>query len=135
MRNLIFLISAILFSINVFAVNDFECTVKEVYKLQDSGLLKPGKGFVTPDVGSKFTVNRQSGKITAKKITNTMSGYMPEVFNSSLPKGKSYLAITLYPEHSTVDLLEIKYYLETKEKLFIYKGAFGEVISGFCYVI
>jgi hypothetical protein len=134
MRNFIFLISAVLFSVKAFAVNDFECTVKEVYKLQSSGVLKPGKGFVTPDVGSKFTVNRQSGQITAKKIMNTMSGYMPKVFNTSLPKGKSYLAVTLYPMHHTIDLLEIHYSNESKEKLFTFKGAFGEIVTGFCYV-
>jgi hypothetical protein len=77
MKLLLFFI--LLISFKAYAVNDFECTVKEVYKLNDAGLLSPGKGFVTPDIGSKFIVNRQSGQITGKKITNTMSGYMPTV--------------------------------------------------------
>jgi len=71
-------------SANSYAVKDFECTVKQVYKLTDSALLEPGSGFVTPDINSTFIVNRQSGQITAKKIMNSMSGYMPKVYNSGL---------------------------------------------------
>ena len=115
-------------------MNDFKCTVKEVYKLEDIGLLYPSEGFVTPKLESEFIVNRLSGQITAKRINNTMSGYMPKVYNSGLPKAKAYLAITLYPMHSTVDLLEIHYSGASKNKRFIYKGAFGDVITGLCIV-
>ena len=115
------------------AVNDFKCTVNEVYDLQDSGLLKPGPGFVTPEVGSKFTVNRQSGQITAKRITNTMSGTMPTVYNAN-PSENSYTVITVYKPNYTVDLLEINEHVNSAEKPFIYKGAFGEVITGLCTV-
>src|SRR5690606_28471339 len=89
------LIGLLSISFRSFAVNDFECIVKEVYKLNETGLLAPGKGFVTPDVGTKFMVNRQSGQITGKKITNTMSGYMPIVY-SYLPSENSYSALTVY---------------------------------------
>lgn len=127
------LITLLSISFKVYAVNDFECTVKEVYKLSAEGLLSPGKGLLTPDVGSKFIVNRQSGQITGKKITNTMSGYMPTVL-SHLPSENSYSALTIYKPNYTIDLLQIQEHVESKLKPFIYKGAFGEVVTGICTV-
>ena len=62
MRNMIAVISLLLVAFPALAVNDFKCTVKEVYDLKESGLLTPGPGFVTPDVESEFIVNRQSGQ-------------------------------------------------------------------------
>ena len=117
-----------------YAVNDFKCTVKEVYKIKESGLLKPEAGFVTPDVGEEFTVNRQSGQITGKKIMNTMSGVMPTVYSHS-PTENSYTAITIYKPNYTVDLLQIHEHVKTKAKPFIYKGAFGEVVTGLCAIL
>lgn len=129
------LLSIALFAMpfETFSASDFECTVKEVYELSDQGLLYPGKGFVTPDVGSKFVVNRQSGQITGKKITNTMSGYMPKVY-SHLPSENSYSALTIYEPNFTIDLLQIHEHVESKLKPFIYKGAFGEVVTGICSI-
>ena len=132
MKNIIAL-SLLLTSLSAFAVNDFKCTVMEVYSLKQSGLLTPGSGFVTPDVGSKFTVNRQSGQITAKKITNTMSGVMPKVYAANLAEN-SYTAITIYKPNYTIDLLQINEYVKASKKPFIYKGAFGEVITGLCVI-
>jgi len=97
-------ITLLVLSFKAYALSDFECTVKEVYRLSDAGLLSPGDGFVTLDVGSKFIVNRQSGQITGKKITNTMSGYIPRVY-SHLPTENSYSALTIYKPNYTIDLL------------------------------
>lgn len=133
MRGIILLFTLLLVAFPALAVNDFKCTVNEVYDLKESGLLSPGAGFVTPDVGSEFTVNRQSGQITGKKITNTMSGVMPTVY-SALPQENSYTAITIYKPNYTVDLLQIHEYVKAPKKPFIYKGAFGEVVTGICTV-
>jgi hypothetical protein len=132
MKSFIF-ITLLSMSFNLFATNDFECTVKEVYKLNESGLLAPEKGSVTPDVSSKFIVNRQSGQITGKNITNTMSGNMPTVY-SYLPSENSYSALTIYKPNYTIDLLQIQEHIEGKLKPFIYKGAFGEVVTGLCTI-
>jgi hypothetical protein len=105
--------------------------VKEVYKLDESGKLITEPGFVTPDVGSSFIVNRQSGQITGNKINNTMSGVMPKVYDV-LPSKNTFKAVTIY--QYTIDYIEIKTYKETAEKPFLYKGAFGEVITGLCTV-
>ncbi|MEW6992622.1 hypothetical protein AADZ91_18315 [Colwelliaceae bacterium 6441] len=131
MYKFLLLVVITIFSNASYAINNFHCTVKEVYKLDDSGKLIAKAGFVTPDVSSNFIVNRQSGQITGKKITNTMSGVMPKVYDV-LPKENSYKAITIY--QYTVDYLEIKTYYESTEKPFLYKGAFGEVITGVCTV-
>ena len=132
-RSIAMFLAASLLVLPAYAVNDFKCKVKEVYDLKNSGFLEPGAGFVTPDVGSDFIVNRQSGQITAKKITNTMSGYMPVVYDVE-PSENSYKAVTLYKPHYTIDLLEINTYVKVAEKPFIYKGAFGEVVTGTCVI-
>lgn len=132
MYKFLLLITFSIISFSSYAINDFKCTVKEVYKLNESGKLMPGSGFVTPEVGSDFIVNRQSGKITGSKITNTMSGVMPKVYDV-LPKENSYTAITIY--QYTIDYLEINTYKKSVIKPFVYKGAFGEVITGLCSVI
>ena len=119
-------------STSSFAINDFKCTVKEVYKLDESGKLITEAGFVTPDVGSGFIVNRQSGQITGNKITNTMSGVMPKVYDV-LPKENTFKTVTIYPY--TIDYLEIQTYKKTSDKPFLYKGAFGEIITGLCTVL
>jgi hypothetical protein len=49
----------LLTSLSAFAINDFKCTVMEVYELKQSGFLTTGSGFVTPEIDSEFTVNRQ----------------------------------------------------------------------------
>jgi len=126
-------LSLLFTALPTYAINDFKCTVKEVYELKKSGSLTPGPGFVTPDIGSTFTVNRQSGQITAKKITNTMSGVMPKVYVAN-PKENSYTAITIYKPNYTVDLLQINEYVKAPKKPFIYKGAFGEVVTGLCSI-
>jgi hypothetical protein len=133
MRNMIAAISLLLVAFPALAVNDFKCTVKEVYDLKESGLLTPGSGFVTPDVGSEFIVNRQSGRITAQKMTNTISGVMPTVY-SVKPAENSYTAITIYKPNYTIDLLQIKTYVKMAKKPFIYNGAFGEVVTGLCTI-
>ena len=58
---------------------------------------------------------------------------MPNVY-SRLPTENSYTAITIYEPHYTVDLLQINEYVEATDKPFIYKGAFGEVVTGTCEV-
>lgn len=121
----------LMWSAPALAAMDFSCTVKEVYRLSDEGFLVPGKGFSTPDVGSEFIVNRQSGQITGHKITNTMSGVMPSVY-SHLPTENSYSAITVYEPNYTIDFLQVHEYVGAPEKPFLYKGAFGEVVTGIC---
>lgn len=131
MKKILLMICLSVISSSTYAVNDFKCTVKEVYKLNVSGKLITGAGFVTPDVGSDFIVNRQSGQITGKKITNTMSGVMPKVYDV-LPNENSFKVVTIYPY--TIDYLEIRTYQKSSEKPFVYKGAFGEIITGICTV-
>lgn len=124
----------LLLSTTALAIDDFKCVVKEVYAITEKGLLIPSKGFATPDVGSEFVVNGQSGQITGSKFTNTMSGVMPTVYNY-LPNENSYKAITIYKPNLTVDYLEILTYKKTKGLPFIYKGAFGEVVTGICKIM
>jgi hypothetical protein len=131
MRNILLSVLLSIISYSSYAINDFKCVVKEVYKLDEAGKLITKAGFVTPDVGSIFVVNRQSGQITGEKITNTMSGVMPKVYDV-LPSENTYKAVTVYLY--TIDYIEIQTYKKSLEKPFVYKGAFGEIITGLCTV-
>jgi hypothetical protein len=61
-----------------------------------------------------------------------MSGVMPEVYDL-LPKENTFKTVTIYPY--TIDYLEIQTHKKTSVKPFIYKGAFGEIITGLCTVL
>ena len=123
MRNILLSVLLLTISFSSYAINDFKCAVKEVYKLDESGKLITKAGFVTPDVGSTFIVNRQSGQITGDKITNSMSGVMPTVYDV-LPSENAYKAVTVYPY--TIDYIEIKTYKKSAEKPFLYKAHLGK---------
>jgi hypothetical protein len=62
-----------------------------------------------------------------------MSGVMPKVYAANLTEN-SYTAITIYKPNYTIDLLQINEYAKDTNKSFIYKGAFGEVITGLCII-
>lgn len=122
-----------LISVDVFAVNDFKCTIKGAVNLEDNGTLNHLSNIVTGYLGKEFVVNRQTGIITGANITNTMSGKMPVVYDY-LPNENGYKAVTHYKPNNTIDYLQINQYAETGEKPFFYKGAFGTMVSGTCVV-
>ena len=63
-----------------------------------------------------------------------MSGVMPKVY-SHLPSENSYSALTIYKPNFTIDLLQIHEHVKSDKKPFIYKGAFGEVVTGVCSIL
>jgi len=131
MKFIFVLLSIILFSSNCFSANDFRCIVKESYTLEDNGKLSSDTNVAKSSLNKEFIVNRQTGQITGGGFTNTMSGQMPKVYNY-LPSENGFKAITIYKPNYTVDYLQINEFREGKEKPFIYKGAWGEIITGVC---
>jgi hypothetical protein len=82
-------------------------------------------------LGKEYTVNRQTGQITVGGFVNTMSDQIPQVFDY-LSSENGYKAITIYTPNFTVDYLQINEYKESTKKPFVYKGAWGTVITGLC---
>ena len=122
-----------LISLEVFAVNDFKCTIKDAVNLEDNGTLNHKSNIVAGYLDKEFVVNRQTGIITGANIANTMSGKMPVVYDY-LPNENGYKAVTHYKPNNTIDYLQINQYADTVEKPFFYKGAFGTMVSGTCVV-
>ncbi len=121
----------ILTAVNSNAASNFKCVVKDSVTLEDNGKLSHDTNNAKHELNQEFVVDYASGRMSGNGFTNTMSGQMPVVYNY-LPNENGYKAITIYKPHFTVDYLEIKEYVEGKEKPFFYKGAWGELVSGLC---
>ena len=122
---------AVIFSGNVSAFYDFKCTIKDAVNLESDGSLNHRSHLVEWYIGKEFTVNRSTGVITGARLNNSMSGKMPTVYDY-LPEENGYKAVTLYKPNNTIDYLQINQYVESEEKPFFYKGAFGTMVSGTC---
>ena len=131
MKIVLIIMFFILATVNSHASNNFKYVVKDSYSLEDDGKLSSDTNVAKMSLNKEFVVNRANGQITGSGFTNTMSGQMPVVYDY-LSSENGYKAITVYKPHHTVDYLEIREYVEGKEKPFFYKGAWGELVSGLC---
>ena len=131
----VLLISLSMVASTANASSNFKCIVNDAYELNKKGKLENGNDLTKSKIGKEFIVNRQSGQITGGGFVNTMSGQMPSVYkpeDTPVPSENNYKAITIYKPHFTVDYLEINEQIEGKEKPFIYKGAWGTIVTGIC---
>ena len=134
MKIVSFTICLLLASPFAVAIDNYKCTVGSVYQLSDKGLLIPNKIHMAPNTGDVFMVNGRSGEITGPNISNTSTAGNPQILNKALHEN-SFKAITIHPISLTIDLLEIHTYEKAQDKKFIFKGAFGEIVTGLCSVI
>ena len=118
-------------STSIFA-NDFKCKVLNSVELLENGTLSSSTNFAKKQLGKEFTVNRLTGVISSSTYVNNMGGQMPTVYNYTYSEGNSYSAITIYKPHYTIDHLSIKEWVDSNQKPFFYKGAWGESVSGLC---
>ena len=122
---------SLLLSMPTYALHDFKCIVLDAFTLGENGKVNQSSNVAKKALGKEFTVNRQTGQITGGGFINTMSGQMPKVFDH-LPSENGYKAITIYNPNFTVDYLQINEFVESPEKPFIYKGAWGTTVTGLC---
>ena len=130
MRNFITIAVLLLTAQN--AVADFKCQVKDSMTLSDLGVIDRSSDVAKMNQSKEFVVNRSTGIISGGGFINNMSGQLPEVLNVYKPDQNSYKAITVYKPNYTVDYLEIKEYVEGDKKPFIYKAAWGSIVTGVC---
>lgn len=127
----------IFLAISLFVVShlsfaeDFKCKVISSVKLEKNGELSSTNSVAIKELGKEFTVNRLTGIISGG-FTNNMSRVPPTVYNYAKSEGNSYSAITIYKPHYTIDYLEIDEWVEGMKKPFLYKGAWGELVTGLC---
>lgn len=117
---------------NQQAFADFKCQVKESMTLADNGVMEKSSNVAKMNNGKEFTVNRSTGIITGGGFINSMSGRAPEVLDAYDPSQNSYKAITIYKPNYTVDYLEINEYVKGEKKPFIFKAAWGSIVTGVC---
>lgn len=111
---------------------DFKCKVISSVKLENNGRISSTNTVAVNELGKEFTVNRLTGIMSGSGFVNNMSGVAPTVFNYIKSEGNSYSAITIYKPNYTIDFLEIKEFVEGSEKPFLYRGAWGELVTGLC---
>lgn len=130
MQNFITLAFLLLTTHNALA--DFKCQVKDSMTLSDLGVMERSSDVAKMNQSKEFVVNRSTGIISGGGLMNNMSGQLPEVLDTYNPAQNSYKAITVYKPNNTVDYLEIKEYVEGDKKPFIYKAAWGSIVTGVC---
>jgi hypothetical protein len=131
MKSAIVFIVSIVFSVSSYASNSFICTVLDAFTLGENGKIDQSSNVAKNALGKEFVVNRQKGQITGCGFVNTMTGQMPQVFDY-LPSENGYKAITIYKPNFTVDYLQVNEYVESHQKPFVHKGAFGTTVTGLC---
>lgn len=114
------------------AIADFKCQVKESMTLSNDGVMEKSSNVAKMNSGKEFTVNRSTGVITGGGFVNNMSGRAPDVLDAYDPSENSYKAITIYKPNYTVDYLEINEYVKGDKKPFIFKAAWGSIVTGVC---
>lgn len=111
---------------------DFKCKVISSVKLEKNGMLSSTNTVAVTELGKEFMVNRLTGIMSGAGFVNNMSGVTPTVYNYLKSEGNSYSAITIYKPNHTIDYLEIHEWVKSIEKPFLYKGAWGELVTGLC---
>lgn len=130
MRNFTILLFLVLTAHN--AVADFKCQVKESMTLSESGVMERTSDVAQMNQSKEFVVNRSTGIISGGGFMNSMAGQLPEVLDTYKPAQNAYKAITVYKPNNTVDYLEIMEFVEGNRKPFIYKAAWGSIVTGTC---
>ena len=128
LRKVLFTILLILASNNAIAGKNFKCVVLDANILSDTGLLERNK-ISKIYLNREFIVDRETGKMIGE-VSNTNSGFKPKVYDV-LPSENGYKAITIYSPHPTVDYLQIKEYVEGREKPFFFTTG-SIIMSGNC---
>ena len=112
------------------ALESYECNVKEGMSLSEDGSLQKKGGFADIAVGTKFTVDRRTGRVLGK-ISNHNAYGQPKVIDPGSSE-QSFKAITIYQPNVTVDLLIIQQFSDSPEKPFIFLFYNTSVLSGTC---
>lgn len=128
----VFLLVLLLLTCGTCYANDgFKCTIKDAVHLENDGKLNHKSEIVGWYIGKEFVVDRKTGLIVGAKLSNSMTGQMPKVYDYNQAEN-SYRAVTIYQKTGTIDYLEIHQYSKELQKSFLFKEAFGTILSGIC---
>ena len=111
-----------------YASDRFNCVIKDAKSPGVSGRLE-ADDFYTRFVGSKFTVDRKTGRMSGS-LKNYESYGAPKILNDGSEK-KAFRVITVYEPSVNFDYLTVETYNEKPEMPFIFVSS-STVVSGIC---
>lgn len=106
---------------NVYAAtsgNDYWCSVLDVKKLGNDGLITD-ESVYRVTIGMHFSVNRSTGEISGKPISNTNAFGYPEVLDNGSSE-QAFKVITVYKPYVYVSYLQINEYEDGSQKPFVF---------------
>ena len=112
-------------------IDSFECTVTSVHAVSEDGKIVTDTEHLKKQIGSTFSVERNSGVIRGGYFTNNRAIKTIEVINE--PKDNSYYVITKsHGPDISVGYLYVANYRKWLKKPFTYSSSGEYVYSGYC---
>lgn len=127
----IFLFLLALSSLTFGGETEFECTVTLVHAVSQQGEMVTDTDHLLSQRGSKFSVDRASGKVTGSNFLDSENSETVTVINE--PTANSYYAI--YESYGPIKMIGYLYIANHRTwptKPFTYTTAGEYVYSGFC---
>lgn len=130
-----FLLSMMLVLPVTVSANEFECTIKNVLRLNETGNIIR-HDWVANYQDRKFTVERETGRVlrtTALKqrLSNYNRKSIPHVVDYG-DKNGSLQAITLFEEDGSYAALQIDNLSKGSNMPFFYRTNIGMILTGLC---
>ena len=113
------------------SVASFECTVTSVHAVSQEGKIVTDTDHLKKQIGSTFSVERNSGEIRGGYFINNRSSEKIIVINE--PEDNSYYIISIsHPPIKMVGYLYIANHRKWSKKPFTYTSAGEYIYSGYC---
>lgn len=117
--------------LSLASVDSFECTVTTVHSVSQKGEIINDTEHLQKQIGSTFSVQRDSGEIRGGYFINNKSSKTINVVNQ--PTDNSYYVISIsHGPVISVGYLYIANHRKWPQKPFTYTGSGEYVYSGYC---
>jgi len=127
----LFALVSFMTNVQAYSGDSYKCKVLDAVTLDGDGKLgKDGFGYLYVDLKTEFVVDRSTGKMLNKTISNHNMNGTPKVLDRG-SKDQAFKVITIYEPFVQVDYLNINTYAETRKKPFYFLSG-TSFISGTC---
>lgn len=128
----LFTLVSLMTNVQAYSGDAYKCTVHDAASVSSEGKLDTINGFVNiyKDKKTEFVVDRKTGRILSKLISNHNSFGNPEILDKG-SKNQSFKVITIYKPFVQVDYLYIKSWVDSPDKPFYFLSMDG-LVTGTC---
>ena len=115
----------------VYGNSTYTCTVKDVREVSSNGRLDKSNGFMTHQIGTKFTINKETGEISGKYV-NTLYSVSREVLDIG-GHSNNYKTLSIYEPNRQIMYIEVMDNIEVARSPIPFIGyRLSSVFSGVC---